>query len=75
MNPISCFLNDVENNRLLLTILNNLINDFYYVIYVVSGESCYGLDLVSERSVGIVFGELKHDIDLVLQLIAFVRFA
>lgn len=75
MNPISGFLNDVKNNRFLLTILDNLINDLDNMIYIVSSEPCNRLDLVAERSGGVVFGELEHDIDLILQLIAFVRFA
>lgn len=45
------------------------------MIDVVSGESCNGFDFIAERSSWIFFGKLKHDIDLILQLVTFVGLA
>ncbi len=74
MNPVSCFLYDIENDRFLLAILNNLINDFDDMIDVISGKPCNWLDFIVERSGWIFFGKLKHDVDLIFQLISFVWF-
>ena len=66
MNPVSGFFNDIKNNRFLLTILNDFINNFDDMIDVISGESCNRFDFIAEGSSWIFFGKLKHDIDLIL---------
>lgn len=47
MNPISGLLNDIKNDRFLLTILDNLINNFNDMIDVVSSQSSDRLDLIA----------------------------
>jgi len=74
MNPVSGFLNDIKNDRFLLAILDDLINYFDDMIDVVSGKSCNRLDFITKGIGWIFFGKLKHDIDLILQLVTFVRF-
>ena len=75
MNPIPCLLDNIKNNWFLLTIVYNFVNNFDNVIDIVPSQPSYRLDLISQRGSWIFLSEFKHDIDLVLKLIAFVWFA
>lgn len=75
MNPTSGFLHNVKNNRFLLAIGKYVIYLFDNEVDIIASEASDGLDFVAQRSDGILFGELKHDVDLVFELVAFVGFA
>ena len=75
MYPASCFFDDIKDYRFLLAVQQYLIYFFDDMVDIVSGDSCDGFDFVLEGGDGVLFGEFKHDVDLVLGLVAFVGFA
>lgn len=75
MNPVSCFFYDIKNNRFLATVVDNLFDFSNDVISVIASDACDGLYLILDGRIGILFGVLKHEIDLILMLFALIRFA
>lgn len=56
------------------TVDDNIIYFFDDKVDIITSNTCNGLDLVFNGGVGILFGEFKHHIDLIIELITFVRF-
>lgn len=75
MDPVPSLLDNVEHYRLLSAAADDLLDLFDDVVGVVTSDACDWLDFVLDRCVGILFGVLKHEIDLILMLLAFVGFA
>jgi hypothetical protein len=75
VDPIAGFLDDVEDDGLLLTVADNVLDLLGDGVDVVAGDADDGLELVAEGSEGVLLGELEHEVDLELQGVALVGFA
>ena len=75
MNPGSSFFNNIIDDGSISVVIYDVLYFVRDCNEVISGDSCKRLDFVFERPFGIILGELKHDVDLVLKLIANIGFA
>lgn len=74
MNPGSGFFNDVKDNRFFMAAEDDVFYFFGDMVDVVPGDASDGFDLIFDGSERVLLGELEHEVDLVLHLVANVGF-
>lgn len=75
MDPVPGFLDDVEDDWLFVAVEDDVLDLLGDVVDVVPGDAGDGFDFVLDGGEGVFLGELKHEVDLVLHLVADVGLA
>jgi len=75
MNPISSFLYNIKDNRLMMTVENKIINFLGNSIDVIPSDPRNRLDFILQSSEWVLLGVFEHNVDLILELISLVGLA
>lgn len=69
MDPVSGFLDDVEDDWFFMAVEDDVFYLLGDVIDIVPGDAGDGFDFVLDGGEGVLLGELEHEINLVLHLV------